>query len=462
MFQKKQLELKDHILPDAFVAQMTNILGSEVADFLETLQTSPPVSIRYNPLKSIPRPEELQDVLWCDQGGYLPQRKLFILDPFFHAGGYYVQEASSMIIGQVVRQLLPVDQPLRALDLCAAPGGKSTLIASLLPGGSLLLCNEVIRSRYQILRENLTKWGSPVTHGSQQDSSHLQGLNNFFDFVLVDAPCSGEGLFRKDPAASKEWSPEAVKHCAARQKRILADAVPLLRPGGILCYSTCTYNELENTANAQWLAETFGLEEVKLKLDAKWGIVEQSSGYQCYPHRVRGEGLYLVCFRKTAVEVSRKQSLKWKADKNFAPISKKVQSMVSRWFSPTAAFEYYQDDNGRVFALPSGQVSALLFIRHQLRKHNLGIWMGTLKRNDFVPSPDLALSTLQHEEIPRVDLTLKESLHYLKKENIILNNSMEGWALACYEGQPMGWIKGLKNRINNYYPKEWRIRMRID
>lgn len=449
------------ILPAAFTQQMQAILEREAPDFLAALETPFPVSIRQNPAKRIPQPVGFEPVPWCAEGYYLPERRVFTLDPTFHAGGYYVQEASSMLIAQAISQLAPADRPVRALDLCAAPGGKSTLLAAHLPEHSLLLCNEVIRSRYQILRENLIKWGSPLTHGAQQDTGHFRGLHDFFDFILVDAPCSGEGLFRKNPAAIAEWSPETVKHCAARQKRILADAVSTLRPGGIFCYSTCTYNDLENTENAAWLTETFGLEALELALDPQWGIVPRSIGYQCFPHRVRGEGLYLACFRKPAGADTREKSPKWKTDRRLTPLPKDKLVIVREWLRPDAPVEYFQNEQGQIFALPSDQVPELLFINSQLRRAGIGLWTGTLKRHDFVPSPDLALSTLVDEGGPRIDLDLEQSLRFLKKEPFELDRSAEGWMLACYEGLPMGWIKGLKNRVNNYYPKEWRIRMNL-
>lgn len=446
-------------LPAAFTQQMEAMLGPEMPDFLAALEAPPPVSIRYNPEKRVPQWVVADPVSWCAEGFYLPERRIFTLDPTFHAGGYYVQEASSMLIAQAVSQLLPADRPVRALDLCAAPGGKSTLLAAHLPEHSLLLCNEVIRSRYQVLRENLVKWGSPLTHTAQQDSSHFHGLQDFFDFILVDAPCSGEGLFRKDPAAIREWSPEAVKHCAARQKRILADAVSTLRPGGIFCYSTCTYNDLENTENAGWLTETFGLQELELALEPEWGIISRSIGYQCFPHRVRGEGLYLACFRKPAGPDTREKNLRWKADRRLTPLPKDKLAIIREWLRPDYPVEYFHNEQGQVFAMPSDQVPELLFTSSQLRRADLGLWAGTFKRNDFVPSPDLALSTLINEQTPRIDLDLEQSLRFLKKESFEWDRPLEGWILACFDGLPMGWIKGLKNRINNYYPKEWRIRM---
>ena len=290
-------------LPENFVSQMQHILGAEYSAFVDNLQKEAPTTIRLNSKKNLPDssifPEKLAPVLWNDDGFYLPQRPSFTLDPSFHAGAYYVQEASSMFVAEAIKQTVDLTKPLKIMDLCAAPGGKSTLLASLLNNKSLLVANEVIKSRIGALKENLEKWGYPNYLVSNHDPEEMIDLEGFFDVVLTDAPCSGEGLFRKDPKASKEWSENSVQLCSARQKRILQAATMLVAPNGYLCYSTCTYNEKENEQNARWLIQTTDFEEVKLNIPAEWGIVEKEFGYQFFPHKVQGEGFYLAIFRKT-------------------------------------------------------------------------------------------------------------------------------------------------------------------
>lgn len=448
-------------LPEAFTKQMKAQLGSEWPAFLETLNTPPPVSIRLNPEKGFKLEENYEKVKWYPDGLYLPKRPVFTLDPRFQAGAYYVQEASSMFVGEAVRQLVDAGGPVRALDLCAAPGGKSTLLLSALPPGSLVLSNEVIRSRYQALRHNLIKWGYPNTCSSMHDSRDFSALQGFFGLVLVDAPCSGEGLFRKDPGAADEWSPAAVQLCAGRQKRILADAVELLAPGGVLLYCTCTYNRQENEDNAAWLAESFGLEPETLGLEPGWGIVSNDMGYQFYPHRARGEGFYLAAFRKAPGPAPSPPRLRERHPRGWAPLPGKMEGSLKDWVKNPEALAFFQNAAGQAFAIPAQQQEDVVRLSYALSRFQAGVELGEFKKNGLAPAHALALSTLASDTLPRIGLEREEALRYLKKENIILPGSPEGWRLVQYEGLNLGWIKGLKNRANNYLPKEWRIRMEV-
>ncbi|NJO87465.1 MAG: RsmB/NOP family class I SAM-dependent RNA methyltransferase [Lewinella sp.] len=245
-----------HDFPAAFSERLRSELGKEEATqlLLSLAQTSPSVSRHWNPAKNPPA-SFAAPVPWYAQGEYLEQRPVFTLDPAFQAGAYYVQEAASMFIAWMAKRWLPAERPWRVLDLCAAPGGKSCLLAAAAPPGSLLVSNEVIKSRYPILRYNLSKWGLDHCYTANLDPERFTGLTGFFDLVLVDAPCSGEGLFRKDPAARQLWNPALVELCAARQSRILSAAHPLVKPNGLLIYSTCTFNSLENEAQATVLSE---------------------------------------------------------------------------------------------------------------------------------------------------------------------------------------------------------------
>lgn len=447
------------ILPEHFIAQMQAQLGDEFEAFVAALDSPPSTSIRCNFQKNYKCKENLDGVKWNNKGVYLPDRPIFTLDPLLHAGAYYVQEASSMFVAEAVRQVLDTTQPIRALDLCAAPGGKSTLLASVLDSESLLFCNEVIKPRYQILRENLTKWGAINTHTASHDSRDFNSLPNFFDLILVDAPCSGEGLFRKDPRAINEWSPESVQRCAARQKRILADAYQSLAPGGTLIYCTCTYNEQENEQNAAWLTQAFELESIRLDVPEDWGIVSREFGYQFYPHRLRGEGFYIACFRKTD---SRTEPFpRGNAFAKWKPLSKKETGILENWLAKPAQFEFFQNEKGKLFAIPKHQVADCQIIATHLRRINLGIELGTIKGRDFVPAHALALNVAIKNEIPKLILEKDQSLRFLKKEMIPLIEILSGWALATYENQNLGWLKGIGNRINNYFPKDWRILMEL-
>lgn len=277
-------------LSEDFIALMRSHLGDEQAEALfEGLSQSPTVAVRFNPRKmtrlALNREALGDPVPWCPDAYYLDERKAFTFDPLFHAGAYYVQDASSMYLAEIVRKYIPDSLPIVALDLCAAPGGKSTLLAAHLPEGSTLISNEPIRKRAQVLAENMQKWGYPgcyVTNNYPQDFGHLRQA---FDFILTDVPCSGEGMFRKDPVAISEWSLDNVRQCAERQRDILSSILPTLRPGGLLVYSTCTFNRFEDEEQVQWLQSEYGLQ-----------LLEQR---HFFPGRDRGEGLYIAALRST-------------------------------------------------------------------------------------------------------------------------------------------------------------------
>ncbi len=435
-------------------------LGAEFALFEETLATAPPVSIRLNPDKRAYEVSGLSKVPWHPHGYYLPERPVFTLDPVFHAGGYYVQEASSMILHEILSQLVPAQRPLRILDLCAAPGGKSTLLASWMPPGSLLLANEVIRSRVNPLQENLERWGHPGTFTSSYDPESFAKLNGFFDIVLVDAPCSGEGLFRKDPEAVREWSPEHVELCSARQRRILAAAVKLVAPGGTLLYSTCTYNEAENEQNATWLAETQKLDHLEVALPAEWGVVSRNPGYQCYPHRLRGEGFYFAAFRQSRGLPFRGKTGRYMS--KLSDLKKREEAALADWVRNAEQLFFLQRPDGTVLFAPNELWNDLMLLDTALPQ---GVWLrqaGEFKGKDFIPAHSLAMSTVVSPDLAAAELDREMSLRFLKKENIELpNDAPKGWLLAQHLGLNLGWMKNLGNRVNNYLPKDWRIRMDI-
>ncbi|MFN8346253.1 MAG: methyltransferase domain-containing protein [Spirosomataceae bacterium] len=452
------------ILPNAFTDALNSQLGGEFADFEAALQQTPPVSIRYNPRKSKASVGEL--IPWCEEGRYLKQRPVFTLDPLFHAGAYYVQEASSMLVGHALTQAVNVTKPLRVLDLCAAPGGKTTLLTSVLHPDSLILANEVIKSRVMILKENVQKWGFPNVHVSHHDPEDLERLEAFFDVILIDAPCSGEGLFRKDPAAVHEWSTGNVQVCAGRQKRILEAAMPLLKPAGVLIYCTCTYNDSENQGSGQQITESGQFTEIKIVIPESWGVVAKPIGYQCYPHRLKGEGFFFAVFQKQASFETAKpyDSLPRKGKEEGFRSCKRLHPKqtpeVSRWLENPENFHFFVKPNGEVLALLDSQLNDVRILDNTLFAKGLGLEMGEFKGNDFIPSHALALSTVLSPEVLRLELSANEALLFLKKENLMLE-APRGWVLITHQGLGLGWVKGLGNRVNNYLPKDWRIRMEI-
>ncbi len=481
-----------NLLPLAFQTQIRTQLGNEEATlFFEALETLPSVSIRYNPRKktSFFSNENVVPVPWCADSFYLAERPSFTLDPVFHAGAYYVQEASSMFVAEALRQSINLDQTLNVLDLCAAPGGKTTLLASLLNEESLLLANEVIKSRVGVLKENITKWGAPNIVVTNHDSEDFRALEGFFDVILIDAPCSGEGLFRKDLQARQEWSPENVQICTARQKRILANTIKLLAPNGILLYSTCTYNEFENRENVEWLVQTTDLEQFRLDVPVEWGITEYSYGYQFYPHKTRGEGFFISVLKKKGVAENRaaneeeeensekkngeggrknkkgnnkdKEREKEKMFKNMLSATPKQVAAIAPWVEKADRFDYFIKPNNEIVALLKSQIAAMLLLDKTLQRKGFGLEIGEIKGNDFIPSHALALSTALSSDVSFIEVSKQQALLFLKKEDFVYETTQKGWAIVRYQGQNLGWVKLLGNRLNNYLPKEWRIRMAL-
>lgn len=441
---------------------MQQLLGAEASgQFIAALAQSTPVSIRLNPRKVLDNlPVNREPVPWHPQGFYLSERPVFTLDPGFHAGGYYVQEASSMFLYEALRQHVDFSKALKILDLCAAPGGKSTLIASMMDGKGLLVANETIRSRTNPLRENLEKWGFPNVAVTSAEAEEFAALESWFDVVTVDAPCSGEGLFRKDPDAVSEWSPEAVQLCSARQKRILSSAVECLAPGGTLVYSTCTYNNFENGDNVQWLAEQFGLEVLSLEIPEGWGIEARGGGYQFFPHRLRGEGFFLAVFRKNHGDDKKLHAPG--SFRSLSPVPKAQAPEANRWLRSDAEARCFQTPNGGVLALEAALENEYLLLDKYLKIKWFGTPLGEFKGKDFVPDHALALSLSISGKLPHVDLELDQALRFLKKETFNLpEGTPTGWLLPRYAGLNLGWIKALPNRMNNYLPPERRIRMEI-
>lgn len=448
--------------PDQFVQQMQHQLGEAQNAFFESLETPPPVSILLNPGKPLPFSSDLDLVRWNSHGRYLPSRPVFTLDPLFHAGTYYVMEASSMFLAEAVRQCVDLSQDLKVLDLAAAPGGKSMVLASVLSADSLLLSNEVINSRYQTLKYNVSKWGYPNIWTSNNDAEGLKQLGPYFDLVVVDAPCSGEGLFRREPEAANEWSPEHVQHCSARQKKILADTIELIRPGGYLIYSTCTFNTLENDQNAEWLKKEMDLQPIELNLPEEWNIQATAFGYQFFPHLLKGEGFFLACFQKKGNPSSVKEGKSKGNRSSLQKISKKEKTAIRPWLAPDKDFTaFLHPKTGEIHLIPASLEESARHIARQVKKIHLGTILGSLKRDQLIPAPAWALSIWKSEKLSSVELGEMEALQFLKKNPLPVEKIPKGWQLITYRGQGLGWVKGLGKRVNNYYPNNWRILMDI-
>lgn len=459
------------LLPQDFTANMRLLLGEERADELCTalLESSPVVSLRHNPDKPSEAFAQAESMPWCEAGRYLSERPRFTFDPLFHAGAYYVQEAASMFIEQAYRTLSIDGSPQRMLDLCAAPGGKSTLWRSLLPTGALLVANDPIRSRANILAENLAKWGHPDVVVTQAYAEHFLPLTVFFDLIAADVPCSGEGMMRKDQVAREEWSVANVKACAQRQRDIIETIWPTLRTGGYLVYSTCTFNREENEDNVLHFCETLGAECVTIDTDPQWGIMGDCTAaelpvYRFMPPHTRGEGFFLALLRKTAPtpETRSDKSAKKKGNKGGCKSSAPPRELT-QWLSRPEEFSLISLPNEHVVAVRS---TLLPYVQRLLELGNcmsVGIDLAEVRGHKLIPQPPLALSTaLSPFSFPRFEVDLPQALDYLRREAIVLPPEQpRGYVLLTYQDHPLGFVNNLGTRANNLYPQEWRIRSQI-
>jgi 16S rRNA C967 or C1407 C5-methylase (RsmB/RsmF family)/NOL1/NOP2/fmu family ribosome biogenesis protein len=464
----------DSPIPGEFESRMRKLYPLHADAYFAALSQPPPISIRMNAGKDDGAgliAIDSEPVPWEKRAYYLSERPIFTLDPRFHAGQYYVQEASSMMIGEVAAQIiqkidasrdgksLKSQTKLRVLDLCGSPGGKSTHLADKLLSDDILVTNEVIRSRSNILTENMIKWGSDNVVVTCNDPEHFKSLGPWFDIMVVDAPCSGEGLFRKDPQAMKEWSTDAVEHCALRQNRIVDAIFPVLKPGGYLIYSTCTFNSEENDAQVNRLMESEEVDSVKINTENMPGvIVDEIPGsgatmYRCIPGLVRGEGLTFSVFKKKA------QAAVSYPDTNYK--SKNVLVRVqapdhAQFLTEPTSYEFLQNKLA-VFAVPKSLVKDVLELDQTLNIIHLGVEMGAENR----PAHALSMSRhLNRGTFPEVELDKKLALEYLRRETIRYASTENGIVLLTFEGFPLGFGKLTQGRINNHYPMEWRIRMR--
>ena len=499
-------------LPQDFVCSMRQLLGAEeYARFAESMQRDPMVSVRLNPwcvvasrschslsqLAGVPREGLPQlaglpldcPVPWCASGYYLSERPLFTLDPLFHAGAYYVQEASSMFLEQVMRRYV-ADVPVAMLDLCAAPGGKSTHARALLPEGSLLVSNEVMKVRAQVLAENLTKWGHPDVVVTRSDPADFAALEGAFDVLLTDVPCSGEGMFRKDEGAVSDWSVENVELCRQRQQRILADVWPALKPGGILIYSTCTYNIYEDEANVEWICRQLGAEVLPVETDSAWGITGNLKPGASFPvarflpHHTKGEGLFMAALRKdgscTSVAVGEaagdvagamasrgKRRGKQGASSSLAGdkalgrlLSRQQEEQLRDWLQDEESRYVLLPQGERVLAFPQRWLPLLQRLKEHLYLLQAGVSLAEVKGRDLNPCHALAMSRLLRcGAFPEVEVEREQALSYLRREVLQLpSDTPRGFVLITYQGVPLGFVKQLGTRANNLYPQEWRIR----
>lgn len=445
---------------DVFIRYLSEAIGADNASVaLSALAGPASVSVRINPFKKCAEFRNGRRVPWSEYGLLLDDRPSFTLDPFFHAGCYYVQDSSSMFIGYILRCLLEnlrTDRQIRVLDLCAAPGGKTTDAAASLRkafgDGFLLVSNEVMRSRASVLADNVALWGDPLVAVTSSDPAAFGRAAGFFDIIIADVPCSGEGMFRKDEEAVRQWSAENVAHCAARQRRILADSWPSLAENGFLIYSTCTFNKFENDDNVRWAAENLGAEiQYPDSCRIPDGVIPTACGYSLVPGFVEGEGQYCAVLKKTASQ-PRREFLHGK--------KRQAASNVAGLFGIPVREERKGD---LVKAVPESVADELDYLGNHVRILSSGCAAGTLKGKDLVPSADLALNiALKDGTFRKAEVDRRTALKFLHRDALSLPDENKGYILVCHEGVPLGFVKNLGSRCNNLHPQERRIRMDVN
>ena len=456
------------MIKESFRKYLEDAIGHENALIAFSAFDEPAsVAVRYNPFKNTPKMEG-EPVLWSKHGILLGERPVFTLDPSFHAGAYYVQDSSSMFVGDVFRKLLaqyglPQGRPLRVLDLCAAPGGKTTDLAASLREACgddfILVANEVMKQRAGILASNVALWGDPNVVVTSDDPKAFTSFTGYFDIILADVPCSGEGMFRKDEQACEQWSEDNVALCEGRQRRIIADVWPSLADGGMLVYSTCTFNKYENDGNIRWIADNLGGSPVFESPASPYeGVIATEYGFSLVPGFVRGEGQYCSAVRKHGESAAPSEYRQYKSrpskDKGMP-----VPDSLKKLFTIDVNFRQRGET---IIALPASLAQEVAFLESGLNVIAAGCAAGTVKGKDFIPDADLALSlVLADEAYPKAETDLQTSLAYLHRDAIRLDDAPKGYVMVTYQGLPLGFVKNLGNRCNNLYPQSRRIRMNV-
>ena len=446
-------------LPERFVETMRETLGADAEKLFTALDTEPAVSIRLNPAK----PAECFDgeaVGWCKWGRYLAERPQFTLDPLLHGGAYYVQEASSQFVAHLLAN--HDMEGKRVLDMCAAPGGKTTIYSTLVGRKGLVVANDISHSRAMALADNVQRWGMGNVVVTCNEPAHIGAFTHWFDVVAVDAPCSGEGMFRKMDEARSEWTASSPDVCAERQREILAEAWRVLRPGGTLIYSTCTFNPTEDEGVVEWLMSEYSeeLESAdRVEISEDWGVVRSDIGvFQCfhfYPHKARGEGFFAAVARKCDGAIRR--SMPKARRKLFSQCAKTDVKELSRWVDDASEHSFMMVGED-IYAYNGAVADAVVTLSENLSVVYSGVAMGRIFKQKLKPEHPLALYVgLNRDAVPVVDVSLEDALDYLRRNDIAAAQFEDGINVVGYKGVPIGFVKRIGARCNNMYPKDLRI-----
>ena len=488
----------DNPIPSTYIDYLHTVPGVNADALAEALQTPPAVGIRVNRRKfSLLGISEIYPdstgVEWCQSGVNLDRRPVFTLNPLLHAGAFYVQDASSMIYEQVMTTLRGkiARQSINILDFCAAPGGKTTAMINALNDTDIVVANEYVAARGKVLRENLQKWGfsNLITTGDSSDRYAV--LPPVFDIIAVDAPCSGEGMMRKEEVARTQWSEKLVDDCASLQRDILSDLAVALRPGGYLIYSTCTFNLHENEENARYIRDTLGFTQIPINSLNLTGLDKigrslfpDIEALRFMPHLTpNGEGLFITVFQKPGIENPETSSaaVALAIDKKVDKKGKKKGKNSAKGNGNGSA-ETLSGDNLRwlkgvvksgkevdfevtpagVFAIPSSVIPMRTLLEQKgIHVTSSGVPAGELKGKNLIPDSRLVLSDLYDTaSLPEVEVDEDMALSYLRRESFALPpNISKGYVVIKYKGVPLGLMKNLGNRANNLFHAPWRIKM---
>jgi len=436
---------------------MQILLDTEYDEFLESLVKKPRTSIRLNTQKPMEDNFSSEKIPWTKHGFYLNERPNFTFDYHFHLGKYYVQEASSMILEAVCRQIFPSSSNLKIADLCAAPGGKTTLLSSFFYGNEhIIIANEIDGKRNSILQENIIKWGLDNVFVSKNKLEDFEQIPETFDFVLLDAPCSGEGMFRKDNFAVSQWSNHLINQCSFIQENALKSAIATLKIGGYLMYSTCTFNTTENEKKLQYCIDNFDVESVPISLQDEFGFktinVDKSTMYKAFPHKVQGEGFSFFVLRKLS-------------NKNTVEIKRRnIKSNILNWKCETKSQFDFKDErqfiamNDKKFALPNYSFDTFNVLASFLYFTYLPTLFGTAKAEKLLPHQAYLLSVYSKPDFTEVEISREEVLKYFASQTFPIDNHDKGVQVLKYKHEKIGFIHNIGNRFNNLYPSEWRIK----
>jgi 16S rRNA C967 or C1407 C5-methylase (RsmB/RsmF family)/NOL1/NOP2/fmu family ribosome biogenesis protein len=453
------VKLSDQLeLPKGFRQTCEHLVG-DWNSFENALNEAPAVSVRFNTRKNGTHnlPTE-SAVPWCENAVYLKSRPSFHSDPLFHAGNYYVQEASSMLLRAVLEQLPSEKSALKVLDLCAAPGGKSTVILDWLDGHGFLVANEVVSKRARVLEENLDKWGYCNRMVCHSDPKQFGKLSPIFDVILIDAPCSGEGMFRKDPGALEMWNPEMVSHCHLRQCRILEEASKCLKPGGYLIYSTCTYNETENEGSLEHLIKTGDFEPVSLDFPSEWNLIssanQRTGGIRCFPHKVQGEGFFISVLRRVGLVAEKKSSESKKKKKHNKPTEVQLPGNWVTGVESLAVLVHREE----AFLVPKGLSEWIKELGRKVHVLSAGQKAGKIIRNELIPDHALAMSiNLNSDSIQKIEMDNEEISDYLEKKPQRILNKPNGLYAIIHRKTVVGWAKLINGQLKNRFPAPIKV-----